>query len=128
MGNDISLIDEVEEIHKKLPDFRIDKKLCLWQSQDNLGKLYDVSGSHRSLISNYACVHLDEDPIIAKFNCNKISIGKNDIALQSKIFTNVRESTICRKYNRSGKLFSDTKDHRIIGEYNGKIYDITHIY
>lgn len=117
MGNSIVLVSETEDIYLNLPDFETDKDLCLWQYSDNYGKLYDVTGSKKQIILQYSNVHFDDSPVIAKFQCNKIPLKTNT-------FTGVRKSTINRKYNNS----SCYKYDRIIGDYNGKSYDITNIY
>lgn len=123
MGNKL-LISEDETIHERLPDIYIDRNLCIWTWRDTSGNLFDASGSHRKLIHQYAQVHDVLDPIITKFACNTTLLGK-------VIFTNVRKSTITRTYDTSTDIEHSThtvEPNIIVGDYQGKFYNISQVY
>jgi hypothetical protein len=123
MGNKL-LISEDETIHERLADIYIDKILCIWTWRDTSGNLYDASGSKRKLIYQYAQVHDAHQPIMTKFACNVTQLGK-------VIFTNVRKSTITRTYDATCNVEHDThtiEANIIVGDHQGKSYNITQIY
>lgn len=119
MGNTIQLLSETEEIEIKLSDFYITEPLCL--HQQNKGRMvYDVYGSGRREIKEYAYVWFNNRDYVSKLECDVVIISNEPIS-----FINVRKSKIIRKYNND---YIDISNDKIVGEFNGKFYDITGIY
>ena len=117
MGN--KLLSEKEIIHEKLSNITANEDICTWTSRDNFGNLYDVSGSGKHNIVQYARIHKSIDPVVAKMICTKSSLGK-------PTFINVRRSTIIRTYENNPSK-ENVIDDIIIGDYLGISYDITTI-
>lgn len=124
MGLNISLIGEEELVHETYGDFGLENNvsICLWQQKDKNGNVYDVSGSEQRLVRNYFRVYFDNDGHVSKFSSGKT-------ILNCHYFTNVRKSTIIRKYIRNySQDLNKTYSNLIIGDYKGKSYDISLIY
>ncbi len=119
MGNHtVRLLSETEEIRELLLDINISRPLCLHQQRyDHI--VYDVYGSGKREIKEYAYLWFSDKEYGSKFECQKYPLTD-----QPCLFTNVRKSTIIRKYD-NGSV--DTSSNRTIGKYNGTLYDITGI-
>ncbi len=113
MGNKIT--SEQETLITKLEDIDFNIDLCVWEARDD-ENLYDIHGSRKTAIIQYATVHKLSDTVITKWKCNKVK-------LNSSSFTNVRKSVITRNYDSGTK----NEDTIIIGDNNGSSYNITNM-
>lgn len=116
------LISETETIQEQnFPDITITEELCIWTSIKD-DRVYNVYGSGKYEINDYAYVRKQKDPYISKIQGYKQSLGTSNPS--NTTFTNVRKSTITRIYD-----VSDPKIDRdvIIGDYQQKSYNLSGI-
>lgn len=118
MGNKLILEEEI--VHERLPDWSSRDVLYLHQNTGILGEIYDISGSGKREIFQYARVYNETNAGVAKMGYNKICLNNTS----PTIFINVRKSTLTRRYeNGTPHTFGI-----VVGDYNGNSYNITYIY
>jgi len=119
MGN--RLISEHEILWDELSSsWTSSEILCLHQNIQN-GITYDVTESDSHEVKKYPKVFTDDNHVNALASYTKIRLNN----IHHVMFTNIRRSTIIRKYERDKARISY---NIIIGDYNDQSYDITNVY